>query len=142
MADPKEKPVLILVAAGIRADMGSEPGKAWVWGNALAKFYRLEVLTMPYDGQRFQGPDAPDGWRVHSVGDDFPPGPARKYYAAYQRWCWQALEACHELIRTCPVVGLHHITLGSFRVLPRYDLLGIPYSLSHTHTHRSSSLFT
>ena len=134
MTDPHHRatmdnPVLIVVAMGIRSDAGSEPGKAWVWANALAKFYRLEVLTLPGDARRFEECGAPEGWRIHSVGEDFPPGPARKYYPAYQRWCSRALETCHELIQTHPVVGLHHITLGSFRVLPRYDLLRIPYTL-------------
>ena len=124
-----EKPVLIVVALGISSDAGSEPGKAWVWANALARFYRLEVLTLPGDSRRLEERGAPYGWHFHGVGEDFSPGPARKYYAAYRRWCVQALEVCHELVRTRAVIGLHHITLGSFRVLPRYDLLGIPYTL-------------
>ena len=129
MAAPGEKPVLILVAAGIRSDAGSEPGKAWVWANALARFYRLEVVTLPHDARYFEQRGAPEGWRVHGAGTDFTPGPARKYYPAYQRWCTQALEFCRGLSDRQPVVGLQHITLGSFRVLPRYDLLGIPYTL-------------
>ena len=124
-----EKPVLILTAIGIRSDLGSEPGKAWVWANALAKFYRLEVLTLPSGARHFEEHGVPMGWRVHGVGEEFSPGPARVYYAAYQRWCERALETCHALIRTGPVAGLHHVTLGSFRVLPRYDRLGIPYTV-------------
>ncbi len=124
-----EKPLLILTAAGIRDDMGSEPGKAWVWANALAKFYRLEVLTLPSSARHFEERGTPEGWRVHGVGEEFAPGPARQYYPAYRRWCSQALERCRELIRTRPVAGLHHITLGSFRVLPRYDQLDIPYTI-------------
>ena len=124
-----EKPVLILTAIGIRSDMGSEPGKAWVWANALAKFYRLEVLTLPSSKRHFDERGTPEGWRVHSVGEEFAPGPARAYYAAYRRWCTQALETCHALVRAGPVVGLHHVTLGSFRVLPRYDRLGILYTI-------------
>ena len=129
MSDPDEKPVLILVAAGIRSDMGSEPGKGWVWANALAKFYRLEVLTLPGNARHFEERGLPGGWRVHAVGEDFAPGPPWQYYPTYQRWCSQALDLCRRLIETRPIVGLHHITLGSFRVLPRYDLLGIPYTL-------------
>lgn len=124
-----EKPVLILTAIGIRSDMGSEPGKAWGWANALDKFYRLEVLTLPSGARHFEERGTPEGWRVHGVGEEFSPGPARAYYAAYRRWCERALDACREILRAGPVAGLHHVTLGSFRVLPRYDRLGIPYTV-------------
>ena len=34
-----------------------------------------------------------------------------------------------ELIERFPIAGLCHVTLGSFRILPRYDRLGVPYTV-------------
>ena len=124
-----DKPILILVAIGIRSDAGSEPGKGWVWANALSKFYRLEILTLPNNARRIEEQGLPEGWRMHAVGEDFVATSALQYYPHYWRWCARALEVCRGIIRARPVAGLHHVILGSFRMLPRYDLLGIPYTL-------------
>ena len=129
MATIRDKPTLILVAVGIRSGAGSEPGKGWGWANALARFYDLEILTKRDEARYMENHGVPSGWRVHGVEGEFAPGPAWQYYPAYQRWCTRVLTHCQDLIRTQPIVGLHHITLGSFRVLPRYDRLGVPYTL-------------
>jgi len=39
------------------------------------------------------------------------------------------LGICREVITRFPIQGLCHVTLGSFRMLPRYESLGIPYTL-------------
>ena len=129
MAETRDKPTLILVAVGIRSGAGSEPSKGWGWANALARFYDLEILTKPDEVSYMEAHGIPSGWRVHRVEGDFSPGPAWQYYPAYQRWCARVLTKCQSLIRTRPIAGVHHITLGSFRVLPRYDRLGVPYTL-------------
>jgi glycosyltransferase involved in cell wall biosynthesis len=125
-----EKPGLILVAAAILADTGSEPGKGTIWARALAKFYRLEIVTMPTYARELQRSGMPPGCRAHAAGDDVPTSPsAARYLLRYEHWCQQAIPVCRRIAREVPVAGLHHVTLGSFRVLPRYDRLGIPYTL-------------
>lgn len=51
------------------------------------------------------------------------------FYRFYYRWCHDLIPKCLEVIRAVQPVGLHHPTLGSFRMLPNYFRLGIPYAL-------------
>ncbi|MEI6377031.1 MAG: glycosyltransferase [bacterium] len=44
-------------------------------------------------------------------------------------WLDEVMEIAKGIISKEPIKGLCHITLGSFRMLPRYDRLGIPYTL-------------
>ncbi len=125
-----EKPRLILVAAAIQADTGSEPGKGIIWARTLAQFYRLEILTQPTYARMLEVKGLPAGCRVHAVSEDIPPHPNLvKYLRNYDRWCQALLPVCRELCREGGIAGLHHVTIGSFRVLPRYDQLAIPYTL-------------
>jgi glycosyltransferase involved in cell wall biosynthesis len=47
----------------------------------------------------------------------------------YSKWLNEVMEIAAKINREIPVAGLCHITLGSFRVLPPYCKLGIPYTL-------------
>ena len=126
-----EKPRLILVAAAILADTGSEPGKGIIWARTMARFFRLEILTQPGYARALVEKGLPEGCRVHAVGDtDIPPHPsAILYLRNYGRWCQQVIPFCRELGRAGDIAGVHHVTLGSFRVLPRFDRLDMPYTL-------------
>jgi glycosyltransferase involved in cell wall biosynthesis len=125
-----DKPRLILVAAAIRENSGSEPGKGMAWALALAPFYRLEILTVPHCAGELQRSGVLAPGRIHSVGEDVPArGWAGAYWREYQRWCGQVIPACQALLREHPVAGILHVTVGTFRALPRFDRLGVPYVL-------------
>ena len=125
-----DKPRLLLVAAAILADTGSEPGKGTIWARTLAQFYRLEILTQPSYARALAEKGLPAGCRVHAVSEDIPTHPSTlRYLRNYDRWCQEVIPVCRKLCREGDIVGLHHVTLGSFRVLPRYDRLDLPYTL-------------
>ena len=128
---PENKnPRLILVAAAILADTGSEPGKGTIWARTLAQFFRLEILTQPTYARALEKSGVPEGCRVHAVSEDIPTHPNLvRYLRNYDRWCQEVIPVCRELCRVRDIVGLHHVTIGSFRVLPRYDRLDLPYTL-------------
>ena len=124
------KPRLLLVAAAILADTGSEPGKGIIWARTLAQFYRLEILTLPTYARALEQKGLPEGCRAHAVSEDILTSPnVLLYLRSYARWCRELIPVCRALCREGDIAGLHHVTLGSFRVLPRYDGLGIPYTL-------------
>jgi glycosyltransferase involved in cell wall biosynthesis len=55
--------------------------------------------------------------------------PGLLYYISYHHWCRQVIPKCMELVREINPVGLHHPIMGSFRMLPGFFRLQIPYSL-------------
>ncbi|HVU24102.1 MAG TPA: hypothetical protein VHE13_08260, partial [Opitutus sp.] len=123
------RPALIVVAVDISPERGSEPGKAWNWCCALARQYRLHVVTGSALDPRCREHPAAAEWTWHLTPSAQPIDPGLSYYRHYARWCDEALAMAQAVIAREPVAGIHHITLGSFRVLPRYDRLGVPYTL-------------
>ena len=69
------------------------------------------------------------GWRWHPTRAPHPASGGPLYYRDYLTWCGEVSALVRELVPRVRPVGLHHVTLGSFRVLPRYDRAGVPYVL-------------
>jgi glycosyltransferase involved in cell wall biosynthesis len=124
-----ERPPLLLVAVDMGPRAGSEPGKAWEWACALARYYRLHVVTGPAAAERCRREDIAADWQWHTTRLPVPYTTGWRYYRDYSRWCAEIPSLICEVQRVVRAVALHHITLGSFRVLPRYDRCGVVYSL-------------
>ena len=123
------RPRLVLVTVAMDSRYGSEPGKAWHWARALARHYELHVLAPAEVVERCRvEPEAAD-WHWHATPAPAPRRFGLGYYFGYRQWCASVLPALRELQRTLRPVGVHHITLGSFRMLPRYDRAGLPWTL-------------
>ncbi len=119
------KKEIIVVSRSCNKNSGSESGKGYHWSAALAHFYRVHLVHGNAEG--FTAPDGIEESYVTPTRVNtwkFPRG-----YLLYSRWCEEVVDLCRRLISRHQIAGLHHATLGSFRILPRYDLLGIPYSL-------------
>ncbi len=123
------RPPLILVAVDMARHGGTEPGKAWAWACALARRYTLHIVTAPAVAERCRGEDVAAEWHWHVTRVAQPHAVGLSYYRAYARWCRDVPRVVKEIVATARPVGLHHIVLGSFRVLPRYDRCGVLYSL-------------
>lgn len=126
-ADPR--PVLVLVAVDMGRDAPTETGKAWNWACALARHWRLHIVTGRSSVERCRAEPAAAGWHWHPTAGPSPTAMGWRYYRDYARWCRGVSAQVADLGRTLRPAHLHHITLGSFRVLPRYDRCGVPYSL-------------
>ena len=125
------KPSIIIVAESIHPHLGSEPGKGWWWSCALSKLFKLHIITTSHAAELCRNEEIPqrEGWKFHHPLSrienwNFPTG-----YIQYCHWLNEALMLSREIICREQIAGLCHVNIGSFRVLPRYDLLGIPYTL-------------
>lgn len=118
---------LIVVAVACRPGAGSEAGKGWNWVRALSRRYEIHLVATPEDRDLCLA--HPDGrhWHIHLPEFEIPTWEFPWGYLHYARWCRSILPVCQRLVREINPVGLCHVTLGSFRILPRYDRLGIPY---------------
>ncbi len=123
------RPPLILVAADMARHGGTEPGKAWAWACALARRYTLHVVTAPAVAERCRVEDVASGWHWHVTRVPQPHAMGLAYYRDYARWCRDVPRVVKDIVATVRPVALHHIVLGSFRVLPRYDRCGVVYTL-------------
>lgn len=123
------KPPLFLVAHGFHPRRGSEPGKGYAWARALDPFFELHIFSHPQAIAEARETGLCGDWRFYRA--EFPPaeGGPRRFYAAYVHWARAVVGEIARVRREVEPVGLHHVTMGSFRVLPRYDRLGIPYIL-------------
>jgi glycosyltransferase involved in cell wall biosynthesis len=129
--DPSSKPELIVVALSIDPLRGSEPGKGWWWSCALSRHYRLHIVTLKHSLETCANESLPrtDGWSFHPTQRQvttwkFPTG-----YLEYWAVLREMQAICRDLIQRFPIHGVCHVTLGSFRLLPRYDRLGVPYAV-------------
>lgn len=125
--DPR--PPLVLVAIDMGRHLGSEPGRAWAWACALARRYQLHVITPRSVMERCRDEAEAGIWQWHPTQAPHPAPNGLAYYRDYARWCREVPAIVQTLQPQIRAVGLHHIVLGSFRVLPRYDRCGLPYSL-------------
>ncbi len=123
------KPKLLVTALSATPFSGSEPGKAFNWTLALSKFFEVHVLLLPdkVDGCRESG--LCGEWIFHPLDLDGPTKGGIPFYIWYAKWCHAVIAKSQELLAKQSYVGLHHPVLGSFRMFPRYDCLGIRYSL-------------
>ncbi len=121
---------LIVTSLEPRPYAGSEPGKGFNWAMALSKFYEVHVLALPHSVKTCQDSGLCDDWVFHSINYTIPPSQGGiDFYKWYYTWCRLVIEKCHELIEKNTYVGLHHTVLGSYRILPAYEKLGIPFTL-------------
>lgn len=109
--------------------LGSEPGKAWAWACALARRYRLHVVTAPAVAERCRHEELAADWCWHTTCSPQPVTSGLRYYRDYARWCAEVPAVVRALLPEVQPVLVHHITLGSFRILPRYDRCAVAYSL-------------
>lgn len=123
------RPALMLAAVDMARGGGSEPGRAWDWACALARHYDLHVVTGSNVAERCRREKAAAGWTWHTTTVAAPTSSGLAYYRDYRRWCREAEGVLHRVLPQVRPVGLHHITLGSFRVLPRYDRFEVPFTL-------------
>jgi glycosyltransferase involved in cell wall biosynthesis len=129
--DPAAKPQIIVVALSINPFAGSEPGKGWWWSSALSKHFRLHLITQRHslEACKNQPIVEEDGWTFHPTSGQvttwkFPTG-----YIQYTKFLNEARAIAKRLIGQFQIEGLCHVTLGSFRFLPPYHRLGIPYTV-------------
>lgn len=124
-----DTPEIIVVTLEIDPRKGSEPGKGWWWSNALSPFFKLHIITQPVSVEAcLPEPTVREaGWEFHPTTSavttwKFPTG-----YRQYAAWLQEALQMSATIAKDRPIAGLCHVTLGSFRVLPPYESLGIPF---------------
>lgn len=127
----RDRPTMIAVVAGASPVDGSEIGKGWTWLNAIGKHFRPLVVCAEGTEQRCR--DEPvcieQGWEFfpteYKVTDwSFPRG-----YLQYHKWLGEAYGVCEKLTRTRSPSYLQHVIIGSFRMLPAYQKLKLPYVL-------------
>lgn len=109
--------------------LGSEPGRAWAWACALSRRHRLHVIAPATVVERCRNEEAAAEWHWHPTRAPHPAHEGMAYYRDYARWCREVPAVVRALATRVRPAGVHHIALGSFRVLPRYDRCGLPYSL-------------
>jgi glycosyltransferase involved in cell wall biosynthesis len=124
----KPKPHIIVIAVAINPRTGGEPGKGWWWIDALRPYFTLHVVTSESnaaDARTMIGPDEEIYFHLVQSPVNF----AKPLWGYMQYWGYlkKALGVSQKIKSEFPIVGACHLTLGSFRVLPRYDKLGIPY---------------
>src|SRR5947207_223003 len=124
------KPNLLVAAPVYTPQGGSEPGKAFYWTDVLSDFYQVNVLCTQRTAERCRESRFCQNWQFHPVGDLKTKSPSMiHFYQFYLEWCRRVIHKCRELIPKIRPVGLHHPSLGSFRMLPAYHRLPIPYTL-------------
>jgi len=124
------KPHIIVIALALDPFRGSEPGKGWWWATALSHFFHLHIITRAINIQPCLNALAGNNseWSFYPTHTSLDTSTSTfGYYCLYRNWLQEAVGVAAEIKTSHPVQGLFHLTLGSFRILPRYDLLGIPY---------------
>jgi glycosyltransferase involved in cell wall biosynthesis len=123
------KPEIIVVALGIDPHRGSEPGKGWWWSCALSEYFRLHLVTLELSRRACKNESIleKEGWTFHTTQKEITTWDLPTGYMDYGAWLKEAMAISRQVATEFPICGLCHISLGSFRVLPRYDRLGIPY---------------
>lgn len=125
------KPNLIAVASTVHPNLGSEPGKGWWWSCGLSRYYKLHIITQKDSLEYCRDQELPrrEGWTFHPTARSVTTWKVPTGYLQYAKWLEEVVTIAGELIRSRPFAGLCHITLGSFRMLPSYQRLGIPYTV-------------
>jgi glycosyltransferase involved in cell wall biosynthesis len=95
----------------------------------LAEFYQIHYVCWRPAVEVCQQSGLCQDWIFHPVDVPSEPEPGLKFYRYYHQWCRRATALCLELIPQIRPAGLHHPSLGSFRMLPGYFRLPIPYTL-------------
>jgi glycosyltransferase involved in cell wall biosynthesis len=120
-------PPLVVVAVACRPDAGSESGKGWNWVRALAREFEIHLIATPEDRRLCLAHPEGRDWKIHLPDYEIATWEFPHGYVHYHRWCQSVLPLCRRVAAETGAVGLWHVTLGSFRFLPRYDRLGMPF---------------
>jgi len=124
------KPKLIVCCPDPHPDAGSEPGKAFAWTRALATRFEVHVFCLKTAAANCKRHPDSANWVFHEIEHPYPhKNSFFSFYCWYKRWCDLLIPEIQAKLEAIKPVGLHHPTLGSFRILPRYDVLGIKYTL-------------
>ena len=124
-----QKPNLLIPALDVNPHRGTEPGKAFQWTTALAEFYQVHVICSVDAAEICKKSGRCESWIFHPVEIQLDSTSFIRFYKSYYKWCRLLIPKCLELIPQIRPVGLHHTVLGSFRMLPGYHRLSIPYTL-------------
>jgi glycosyltransferase involved in cell wall biosynthesis len=124
-----EKPNLLVPAPDVNPYRGTEPGKGFHWTRALAEFYQVHVICIRSAAEICEKSGLCKDWKFHPVDMEFNGSSNILLYQSYYKWCRRLIPKCLELIPKIRPVGLHHTIMGSFRILPDYHRLPIPYTL-------------
>jgi glycosyltransferase involved in cell wall biosynthesis len=120
---------LIVTSHGPHPNHGSEPGKGFAWAKALSQFYEVHMICCSESAEVCRRSGQCEDWIFHPLDIPLKPVPGLRYYIFYRQWCQYLIPKCLEVIRRVRPIGLHHPTLGSFRMFPDYFRLQIPYTL-------------
>lgn len=123
------KPKLLVTALSATPYSGSEPGKAFNWTLALSRYFQVHVMLLADKVSACKDSGLCSDWIFHPLEIEGPTRGGIPFYFWYLKWCKSVEYKCKELVLKEMYVGLHHPVLGSFRMFPRYDLLGIRYTL-------------
>lgn len=121
------KPPLFVCCFALDPNRGSEYGKAFYWTSALAKYFEVHVFCHEDSVGICQKNGGTAPWIFHPIS--LQKTNALNFYHWYMKWCDVAVKEAEKSLKEFRPVGLHHPMLGSFRILPRYDKLGIRYTL-------------
>jgi len=124
-----QKPHLIVVAESIHPTAGSEAGKGWWWSSALGKHFQLHIVCAEYFVAKVSSHEEAirQQWRLYPVKDAVTTWKYGIGYLQYAVWLRRAMKVIRGIMAEVPVAGLCHVVMGSFRILGKYDQLGIPY---------------
>lgn len=118
-----------MITPGIHPHAGSELGIGYQWCRSLARHFEVHLVTGSRTLERLRGDSLLDRLVLHPTPMESPDGLGWRFYAGYHAWCRHLPAVLRDLAATVRPVGLHHLNLGSFRMLPRYDRVGLPYTL-------------
>jgi glycosyltransferase involved in cell wall biosynthesis len=120
---------LIVTSYDPNPNYGSEPGKAFAWAKALSQFYEVHLICCSQAADVCRRSGQCEDWIFHPLDIPLKPVSGLRGYIFYRQWCQYLIPRCLEVIRSVRPVGLHHPTMGSFRMFPDYFRLRIPYTL-------------
>lgn len=129
MSKTKGKPPIIVSCMFPNPSKGSEAGKAFSWTLALEIFFEVHVICLDTSAEACAKSELCKNWNFYPISMPAPRGPSLWWYNWYRMWCGEVVEKILEIRRTVQPVGIHHPVMGSFRMLPRFDVTGIKYTL-------------
>ncbi len=124
------RPKLLVVSTLVHPRSGSEPGIGYQWCRSLLRHFDVHLVSGRLCHDDLQGDPLRDQLTLHPTPLDPPRNETGwRFYMRYHAWCRHLPAFLNSVSHTINPIGLHHLNLGSFRVLPRYDRLGHPYTL-------------
>jgi glycosyltransferase involved in cell wall biosynthesis len=127
--EPKEK-LLVCCGGGPEPFSGSEPGKGFSWTMALSRMFEVHVVCTRYAMERCEASGLCDHWIFHPHDVPLPKTGGWRFYAShYLPYCRAVIPLCRDLIAQHGFRRLFQPTMGTFRMIPQFEKLGIDYYL-------------